>query len=138
MLDNIESKKPEVIPGKDFQIPEHLQELNNLKGIGETNDVLKLLCSLGVAAKAILEDNEFTISDTFDLIPPAKLILPAINGFDKIDDELGDKITDEELGILKNTIVESGVLEGDAENAVIEGLELANHLKGYIYKYFVK
>lgn len=140
---DIKPKGAEKLPRDKFNVPKTIKEINmsevNLHGINETNDVLKFLCDAGAAISAALaDDGKITFSDAPKFFKPAGSVIKAISGIDKVPAELADKITDEEKEILKKTVIESGVLEGDAEAAVTEGLDLAVALKNYIFKHFVK
>ena len=134
-------------PGKDSghpgaQIPKELEPvevpIQNREGIKETNDVLKFLVSMGKAVKlSLADDKKVSLSDWPKFIEPGRNVFPAVAGISQVPFELADVITDEEIGQLKKTISDSGVLEGRSEDCVLEGLELIRRIKEFIYEYFV-
>jgi hypothetical protein len=124
----------------DVKLPDTAAELlENKEGISETKDVFALLCEVGKFYKsAMADDGKITISDGLKLVGVVKAAPAAVIGFNNVDDELTDKITDEEKAELKKVIIEAGVIEGDAEAAVLDGIDLAIMAKEYVQKYFIK
>ena len=143
-LKNIKFKPIEKIKSKLYKrkIPKILKTVDypeiNRYSIEETNDVVKFLLALGYSVSLAYEDKNLSITDAVYLIEPTKALLPAIIGLNKVPLELSDKITDEELGIIKNSVVESGVFHGSTKECAIEAIELSRHLKEFIYKWFIK
>ena len=124
----------------NVSLPDSAKELlENKEGIEETKDVLVALCEVGKFYKsALADDGKITIGDAFKLVGVVKAVPAAVVGFNKIGDELADEISADEVAELQKVVLDAGIIEGDSENAVIDGIELAAAVKKYIQKYFIK
>jgi hypothetical protein len=137
--------------GSDFQnkqrfeltIPDSVIDLRENKfSVDETNDFVELLCEAGSLYRDVYSDGKLDFTDSMKLVRrgPAlvSLGIKAVVGFGKIGDELSDDITQPEIDKLKTTVLKAKVLEGEAEDAVLEAIDIAVLIKKWLFKYILK
>lgn len=120
-------------------IPKRLAYLQNRFGVENTVNVLEFLAKTGKAVRASLaDDDKITASDMLNFISPITAIPSAISSLPKVPLELEDELTDEEQAQLLTVVISSGVIPEQSQEAVKDGVKLAEDFKRFIIKYFVR
>lgn len=120
-------------------IPKRLAYLQNQYGVENIANVLEFLAKSGKAVKSSLaDDGKITGTDMFNFIDPVVALPSAIQSFPKVPLEAEDELTDEEQAKLLAIVIGSGVLPESANDAVKDGVKLAEDIKRFIIKYFIK
>jgi hypothetical protein len=127
----------------EVSVPKSVVDLaDNKFGIEETNDFVEALCEAGSLYREVYQDGKLNFNDSLILVKRGPALvsagIKAVVGFGKIGDELADTITDEEVAVLKTTVLKAKVLEGDAESAVLDAIDIGLSIKKWIFKYILK
>lgn len=138
---NVDALGLDPIPAVGTEIPDELKPTvtgENRKGISETVDAVIFVLALGTAVKASLSDGKVTVLDAANFLKPVSKFPAFLTGIKDIPGELSDTITEEEQSEIIQAVVESGIAEGKAESIAIEAIDLALHIKNFVFKNFIE
>ena len=107
-------------------------------GIEETKDVIEFVAKLGNGIGESVEDGRWTLSDATNFIPAATKVFSAIEGIEKVDNELLDLDEEEKVELVDFIIEQFDIVQDEAEKIVEEGLEQLLNFFMFIKKYFIR
>ena len=104
----------------------------------EISDVIRLGAALGNGIGKSLEDGKWSWTDATNFFPVISKIGPAVEGFDKLDDEW-DSMNEQDFNELVAEFKSEFDLEDDkAEEFVEDHFELGKHVAFVLKKHYLK
>jgi hypothetical protein len=106
-------------------------------GIEETKDVIEFVAKLGNGIAESVADGKWSFTDVTNFIPSATKVFSAIEGIDKVDDELLDLDEEEKAELIEFVIEQFDIPQDNAEKIIEEGLDQILNFFMFIKKYFI-